>query len=40
MWFESHYQEAEKLRGRLLGPVEQCGVRKKFPLPKTVWDGE
>lgn len=40
LWLESHYQEAEKLRGRPLGPVDKYRVRKKFPLPKTIWDGE
>ena len=40
MWMEAHYQEAEKLRGRPLGPVDKYRVRKKFPLPKTIWDGE
>lgn len=33
-------QEAEKLRGRALGPVDKYRVRKKFPLPRTIWDGE
>ena len=40
MWLEAHYQEAEKLRGRPLGPVDKYRVRKKYPLPKTIWDGE
>ncbi|KAL5008919.1 hypothetical protein ScPMuIL_014500 [Solemya velum] len=40
MWLEGHYQEAEKLRGRPLGPVDKYRVRKKFPLPRTIWDGE
>ncbi|XP_018620405.1 homeobox protein SIX6-like [Scleropages formosus] len=40
LWLESHYQEAEKLRGRPLGPVDKYRVRKKFPLPRTIWDGE
>lgn len=40
MWLEAHYREAEKLRGRPLGPVDKYRVRKKFPLPKTIWDGE
>nr|AVK72341.1 Six3/6 homeobox protein [Meara stichopi] len=40
MWLEAHYQEAEKLRGRPLGPVDKYRVRKKFPLPPTIWDGE
>uniref|UniRef100_H3C8X7 SIX homeobox 3b n=1 Tax=Tetraodon nigroviridis TaxID=99883 RepID=H3C8X7_TETNG len=40
MWLEAHYREAEALRGRPLGPVDKYRVRKKFPLPKTIWDGE
>uniref|UniRef100_A0A0M3I3P2 Homeobox domain-containing protein n=1 Tax=Ascaris lumbricoides TaxID=6252 RepID=A0A0M3I3P2_ASCLU len=36
----SHYQEAEKLRGRPLGPVDKYRVRKKYPMPRTIWDGE
>lgn len=27
-------------RGRPLGPVDKYRVRKKFPLPRTIWDGE
>lgn len=40
MWLEAHYQEAEKLRGRPLGPVDKYRVRKKYPMPRTIWDGE
>ncbi|ESN92290.1 hypothetical protein HELRODRAFT_181629 [Helobdella robusta] len=40
IWLEAHYQEAERLRGRPLGPVDKYRVRKKFPLPMTIWDGE
>ena len=40
MWLEAHYQEAERLRGRPLGPVDKYRVRKKFPMPRTIWDGE
>ena len=40
MWMEAHYLEAEKLRGRPLGPVDKYRVRKKYPLPRTIWDGE
>lgn len=40
MWLEAHYQEAEKVRGRPLGPVDKYRVRKKYPLPRTIWDGE
>lgn len=40
MWLEAHYQEAAKLRGRPLGPVDKYRVRKKYPMPRTIWDGE
>ncbi|XP_017876057.1 homeobox protein SIX2-like [Ceratina calcarata] len=40
MWFTSHYREAEKIRGRPLGAVDKYRLRKKYPLPKTIWDGE
>lgn len=40
MWFKSHYSEAEKIRGRPLGAVDKYRLRKKYPLPKTIWDGE
>uniref|UniRef100_A0A915NVF3 Homeobox domain-containing protein n=1 Tax=Meloidogyne floridensis TaxID=298350 RepID=A0A915NVF3_9BILA len=40
LWQEAHYQEAEKIRGRGLGPVDKYRVRKKHPCPPTIWDGE
>ncbi|KPJ20922.1 Protein sine oculis [Papilio machaon] len=38
--FSAHYMEAERLRGRPLGAVGKYRVRRKFPLPRTIWDGE
>ena len=32
--------EAEKLRGRPLGAVGKYRIRRKYPLPRTIWDGE
>lgn len=40
LWLKAHYNEAEKLRGRSLGAVGKYRVRRKFPLPHTIWDGE
>ncbi|XP_033228013.1 homeobox protein SIX1-like [Belonocnema kinseyi] len=40
LWLTAHYIEAEKLRGRPLGAVGKYRVRRKFPLPRTIWDGE
>ncbi|CAK9293805.1 unnamed protein product [Gordionus sp. m RMFG-2023] len=41
IWLKAHYLEAEKARGgRPLGAVGKYRVRRKFPLPRTIWDGE
>ena len=40
MWYRGHYLEAQKIRGRPLGAVDKYRIRRKFPLPKTIWDGE
>uniref|UniRef100_F6ST81 SIX homeobox 2 n=1 Tax=Monodelphis domestica TaxID=13616 RepID=F6ST81_MONDO len=40
LWLKAHYIEAEKLRGRPLGAVGKYRVRRKFPLPRSIWDGE
>ena len=40
LWLQAHYNEAEKQRGRPLGAVGKYRVRRKFPLPRTIWDGE
>jgi hypothetical protein len=40
IWHRAHYREAEKIRGRNLGAVDKYRIRRKFPLPKTIWDGE
>ncbi|CAF0998456.1 unnamed protein product [Brachionus calyciflorus] len=40
MWYKGHYLEAQKIRGRSLGAVDKYRIRRKFPLPKTIWDGE
>ncbi|KAG0425552.1 hypothetical protein HPB47_027297 [Ixodes persulcatus] len=40
MWYKAHYREAEKIRGRQLGAVDKYRLRRKYPLPKTIWDGE
>ena len=40
MWYKAHYTEAEKIRGRPLGAVDKYRIRRKYPLPKTIWDGE
>ena len=40
LWLKAHYLEAEKVRGRPLGAVGKYRIRRKFPLPPTIWDGE
>ena len=40
LWMTAHYLEAESKRGRPLGAVAKHRVRRKFPLPTTIWDGE
>ncbi|XP_023144157.1 SIX homeobox 9 [Amphiprion ocellaris] len=40
LWLRAHYLEAERQRGRPLGAVGKYRVRRKFPLPHTIWDGE
>lgn len=40
LWLKAHYIESEKIRGRPLGAVGKYRVRRKFPLPRTIWDGE
>lgn len=40
LWRTAHYMEAEKQRGRPLGAVGKYRVRRKYPLPRTIWDGE
>jgi hypothetical protein len=39
-WWKAHYAELESQRGKTLGAVEKYRLRKKFPPPFTIWDGE
>ncbi|XP_023668716.1 homeobox protein SIX4-like isoform X1 [Paramormyrops kingsleyae] len=40
IWYKARYSEAEKARGRPLGAVDKYRLRRKYPLPRTIWDGE
>uniref|UniRef100_A0A8C3FHZ6 Homeobox domain-containing protein n=1 Tax=Chrysemys picta bellii TaxID=8478 RepID=A0A8C3FHZ6_CHRPI len=40
LYLRARYREAEAARGRALGAVDKYRLRKKFPLPSTIWDGE
>ncbi len=38
--FENKTIEVVELSRSVPGPVDKYRVRKKFPLPRTIWDGE
>ena len=40
LWLQAHYIEAERVRRKPLGAVGKYRIRRKFPLPRTIWDGE
>jgi len=40
LWLRAHYAEAELARGRPLGAVGKYRIRRRYPLPRTIWDGE
>ncbi|KAG9509959.1 Homeobox protein SIX4, partial [Fragariocoptes setiger] len=40
LWYEAHYRESERARGRPLGAVDKYRIRKRHPLPRSIWDGE
>ncbi|EFP05375.1 CRE-CEH-32 protein [Caenorhabditis remanei] len=40
MWHEAHYRDQEKSRQKSLCAVDKYRIRKKFPMPLTIWDGE
>ncbi|KAF5403354.1 hypothetical protein PHET_03188 [Paragonimus heterotremus] len=40
LWYLTHYAQTEKRRGRLLSAVDKYRLRRRFPLPSTIWDGE
>lgn len=40
LWLRGHYEEAEQARGCSLSAVGRHRLRKKHPLPPTIWDGE
>uniref|UniRef100_T1IVM7 Homeobox domain-containing protein n=1 Tax=Strigamia maritima TaxID=126957 RepID=T1IVM7_STRMM len=39
-WYKARYKEAEASRGKALGAVDKYRLRRKYPLPRTIWDGE
>ncbi|GMR33612.1 hypothetical protein PMAYCL1PPCAC_03807, partial [Pristionchus mayeri] len=40
LWYAGKYKENEIKRGKLLGAVEKYRIRRKFPPPLTIWDGQ
>ncbi|CAI5452067.1 unnamed protein product [Caenorhabditis angaria] len=40
IWHNARYKESQLKRGKELNPVEKYRLRRKFPPPKTIWDGE
>ena len=42
LWFSAHYKERQNSLNpkRHLGAVDKYRIRKKYPPPKTIWDGE
>ncbi|CAD6186800.1 unnamed protein product [Caenorhabditis auriculariae] len=40
IWYNARYKENEMKRGKELGAVEKYRLRRKYPPPKTIWDGE
>ncbi|XP_036354822.1 homeobox protein SIX6-like [Octopus sinensis] len=40
LWYDSKYSEIAQARGRSLCAVDKYRIRKKYPCPKTIWDGQ
>jgi len=40
LWYQGHYAEATAARRRVLGAVDKYRIRRKHPLPTTIWDGQ
>ena len=40
MWHQAHYRLAERDKCKSLNPVDKHRIRKKFPLPPSIWDGQ
>ncbi|CAH8486528.1 unnamed protein product [Schistosoma turkestanicum] len=40
LWYKTHYAEVQKSRDRPLTAVDKYRIRRKYPLPETIWDGE
>ena len=40
LWQAAHYEEGYQAKGKDIGAVGKYRVRKKPPLPPTIWDRE
>ncbi|CAM6001378.1 unnamed protein product, partial [Sphagnum balticum] len=40
LWFSAHYAQVQARRLKPLGAVEKYRLRKKYPPPFTIWDGQ
>ncbi|THD27607.1 Homeobox protein SIX4 [Fasciola hepatica] len=40
IWYQAHYAHATLRRGRQLTAVDKYRIRRRYPLPDTIWDGE
>ncbi|KAK6754446.1 hypothetical protein RB195_013446 [Necator americanus] len=39
IWYKARYKENESKRGKELGAVEKYRLRRKYPPPRSIWDG-
>lgn len=40
LWYDGHYAEQQGTRNKPLRAVDKYRIRRKYPLPKTIWDGD
>ncbi|CAH8838858.1 unnamed protein product [Trichobilharzia szidati] len=40
LWYNTHYAEVQLSRDKPLTAVDKYRIRRKYPLPQTIWDGE
>ncbi|PAV60419.1 hypothetical protein WR25_23754 [Diploscapter pachys] len=40
IWYKARYKENEMKRGKELGAVEKYRLRRKYPPPSSIWDGQ
>ncbi len=40
LWYKGQYIEAQNLREKSLTAVDKYRIRRKYPLPKSIWDGD